>query len=128
MYTVLGPFVLTEESCSVNTFSLSASKSKVSIKDQFPGKTDIMMYNIYYERYLFLFLMWKELLFIHTTGCMFYFKRKKFYCCYSYNAVKILEFWQKSWKVLELWCKKSWKVLEFESIFLGGTMYFIVAI
>ena len=23
---------------------------------------------------------------------------------------------------------KSWKVLEFESIFLGGTMYFIVAI
>ena len=38
--TVLEPSVLTEESCSVITFSLSALSQKVSKKGQFPGVKD----------------------------------------------------------------------------------------
>ena len=30
-----------------------------------------------YEKDLFLFLLWKELLFIYTTGCMFLFCKKE---------------------------------------------------
>ena len=49
---------------------------KVSIKDQFPGVED--RYNIYFTKGIyFLLLLWKELLFIHTTGCMFLFYKKE---------------------------------------------------
>ena len=63
----------------------------------------------------------------------FYFTRQKFYCCYSCSSVKVLEIPGILSKVLEKSRdfdakspgkreKKSWKVLEFESIFLVGTM------
>ena len=69
-------------------------------------------------------------LYILQNVC-FYFARKKFCCCYSYDAVKVLEspgipskVLEKSWNFdakspgkIE---KKSWKVLEFESFFFGG--------
>ena len=40
MYTDLGPFVLTEESCSVILFSLSAFKSKSWYKGPISGAKD----------------------------------------------------------------------------------------
>ena len=86
----------------------------VSIKDQFPGVED--RYNIYFTKGIyFLLLLWKELLFIHTTGCMFVFYKKE---------ILLLLFVQlrESPGILSKILEKSWKVLEFESIFLVGNM------
>ena len=73
----------------------------------------MMIYNIYYERYLFLLLLWKELIFIHTTGCMLLFYKKGILLLLFVQLRKSLG---KSWnivenlrKVVELWCKKPGK-------------------
>ena len=83
---------------------------KVSIKDQFPGVED--RYNIYFTKGIyFCFYCGRSCYLYILQDVCFYFTRKKVYCCYSYNSVKVLEF-----------CQNSWKFLEFESIFLMGTM------
>ena len=38
--SILGPFVLTEESCSVIILAFQPLSQKVSLKDQFPGVKD----------------------------------------------------------------------------------------
>ena len=62
------------------------------------------MSNRYYERYLFFALTVEGAVISIYYRICFYFAKKKFCCCYSYN---------------------SGKVLEFESILLVGTMYII---
>ena len=45
--------------------------------------------NIYYERYLFLFLLLKELLFTYTTGCMFlFYKKEVLFFIFTYLDIK----------------------------------------
>ena len=82
----------------------------------------------------FCFYYWRSCyLYILQVVC-FYFVKNKYCCCYSHNYVKILKSPGILSKVLERsWNfdakspgkseKKSWKVLEFESIFLVGTMW-----
>ena len=92
-----------------------------------------MIYNKYYERYLFLlYCIWN--FYLHTLQEInFYFGKKQFCCRYSYKSVKVLEspkILPKSWKipgvllqrVLEKAKKcsgESWKNLEFKSVFGG---------
>ena len=59
----------------------------------------------------------------------FYFAKKKFCCCYSFNSVKVLKspgisskVLEKSWNFDVKSPGKPWKVMEFESIFLVGPM------
>ena len=81
---------------------------KVSIKDQFPGVED--RYNIYFTKGIyFCFYCGRSCYLYILQDVCFYFTRKKVYCCYSYNSVKVLEFCQKSWKSPG----KSWNLNQF---------------
>ena len=51
---------------------------------------DIVIYNIYHERYFCFYSRWSCSLYVLHDVC-FYFTRKKFYCGYSYTSVKVLE-------------------------------------
>ena len=127
IYTVLEPFVLTEESCSVIAFSLSAFKSKSCYKGLISrSERSIWWYIIYITKgiYFCFYCGRNWYLYILQDVC-FCFTRKAFYCCYSYNSVKVLEspgtlskILEKSWnfdaKSLEKVKKKSWKVQKFE--------------
>ena len=104
MYTVLGPFVLTEDSCSIITFSLSAFKSESQYKGSI-WKIYVIIYDIYCEKD-FLPLLQKELLFIHTKGYMSLFYKKDILFYFTRKACP----------------GKSWKDLEFESVRLVGAM------
>ena len=66
---------------------------------------DIVIYNIYCERYLILLLLYKELLFIYNTGCMFLFYKKEILLWLFVLLRKSLG---KSWNRVE----NSGKVLE----------------
>ena len=93
IYTVLEPFVLTEESCSVIVFSLSAFKSKSCYEGLiYRSERSIWWYIIYITKgiYFCFYCGRSWYLYILQDVC-FYFTRKKFYCCYSYNSVKVLE-------------------------------------
>ena len=62
MYTILGPFVFTEDSCSLITFSLSALQplsQKVCIKDQFLGVKDPYnnLWSILWKLFIYAFII-----------------------------------------------------------------------
>ena len=133
--SILGPFVLTEESCSVITLAFKPLSQKVSLKDQFPGVKD-RYNNIWYilRKVFFCFYFRRSCYLYILQDVCFYFAKKKICCCYSYSSVRALENPGISLKVLEKsWNfdaktprkseKKFWKVLEFESIFLLETMF-----
>ena len=129
--TVLGPFDIHRpwticidwRIMFSNYFSGSAFKSKVSIKDKFQGVKD-WYNNIHITKGIFFCFYCRRSCYLYISqDVCFCFTRKKLYCCYSYNFVKVRESPGISSKVLEKsWNsdakspgkskKKSWKVLE----------------
>ena len=103
--SILGPFVLTEESCSVITLAFKPLSQKVSLKDQFPGVKDRYNNIWYILRKIFFFAFTLEVvIYIYYRMYVFILLKKKICCCYSYSSVRALENPGISLKVLE----KSW--------------------